>query len=94
MGIIEGFWLQISPYFNLLQERGNYAVSIRNHKALVEALRRRDSEAAAEALHQDITDAAHILQSSTLQNARSPMARARPQWPVTCLKKRRRRNGS
>jgi DNA-binding GntR family transcriptional regulator len=65
MGIIEGLWLQISPYFNLLQERGNYAVSNRHHKALVTALRRRESEAAAEALHQDITDAADILRSST-----------------------------
>lgn len=65
MGIIEGLWLQISPYFNLLQERGNYAVSNRHHTAVVKALRRRDGEAAAEALHQDISDAAVILQSMT-----------------------------
>ena len=65
MGIIEGLWLQISPYFNLLQERGNYAVSNRHHTAVVKALRQRDGEAAAEALHQDISDAAVILQSMT-----------------------------
>jgi DNA-binding GntR family transcriptional regulator len=65
MGIIEGLWLQISPYFNLLQERGNYAVSNQHHKALVKALRRTDVEAAAEALHQDIRNAANLLQSMT-----------------------------
>jgi DNA-binding GntR family transcriptional regulator len=65
LGIIEGLWLQISPYFNLLQERGNYVVSNRHHKALVGALQRRDREAAAEALRQDIRDAADVLQSMT-----------------------------
>ena len=66
MGIIEGLWLQISPYFNLLQERGNFAVSNLHHRALVKALRRRDDAAAAEALRQDIWDAAEILLSMTV----------------------------
>ena len=65
MGIIEGLWLQISPYFNLLQERGNYPVSNRHHRALVAALRQRDGDAAADALRQDIRDAADVLRSMT-----------------------------
>jgi DNA-binding GntR family transcriptional regulator len=65
-GIVEGLWLQISPYFNLLQERGNYAVSNRHHRALVQALHRKDGDAAAAALCHDIGDAATILQSMTL----------------------------
>ena len=65
MGIVEGLWLQISPYFNLLQERGHYAVSNRHHRAIVQALQRRDGDAAATALCRDIQDAADILQSMT-----------------------------
>lgn len=65
LGIIEGLWLQISPYFNLLQERGNYVVSNQHHRALVEALERRDVEQATLALRHDIEDAAAVLRSMT-----------------------------
>ena len=63
MGIIEGLWLQISPYFHLLQERGNYVVSNRHHRKLVGALRRRDRNAAVAALRDDIEGAATVLRS-------------------------------
>ncbi len=63
LGIIEGLWLQISPYFNLLQERGNYVVSNRHHRVLVRALRDRQREDAIAALRSDIRDAAAVLQS-------------------------------
>ncbi len=63
LGIIEGLWLQISPYFHLLQERGNYVVSNRHHRALVQALRARQRDDAIAALRSDIRDAATVLQS-------------------------------
>jgi DNA-binding GntR family transcriptional regulator len=65
LGVIEGLWLQISPYFNLLQERGNYEVSNRHHRKLVNALKRRDRAGAAAALRADIIGAANVLQSIT-----------------------------
>lgn len=65
LGIIEGLWLQISPYFNLLQARGNYAISNRHHRALVQALGQTNAAVAAEALRHDIHDAASILRSMT-----------------------------
>lgn len=63
LGIIESLWLQISPYFNLLQERGNFVVSNRHHRALVDALRDRDAPAAMRALECDIGDASAILET-------------------------------
>lgn len=62
LGIIESLWLQISPYFNLLQERGNFVVSNRHHRALAEALRARSSGDAALAVQADIADAASVLE--------------------------------
>ncbi len=63
LGIIESLWLQISPYFNLLQERGNFVVSNRHHRALVDALGARDPARAVEAVRADIGDAASVLAS-------------------------------
>ncbi|HEX4768369.1 MAG TPA: GntR family transcriptional regulator [Lichenihabitans sp.] len=61
LGIIESLWLQVSPYFNLLQERGNFVVSNRHHRALVDALAARDPARAIEAVRADIGDAASVL---------------------------------
>ena len=63
LGIIESLWLQVSPYFNLLQERGNFVVSNRHHRALVDALGGRDAFRAIEAVRADIGDAASVLES-------------------------------
>jgi DNA-binding GntR family transcriptional regulator len=63
LGIIESLWLQVSPYFNLLHERGNFAVSNGHHRAMVEALRRRDASAASSAVRADIGEAAAVLES-------------------------------
>jgi DNA-binding GntR family transcriptional regulator len=61
LGIIESLWLQISPYFNLLHELGNYVVSNGHHRALVRALRNADPVQASLALRADIGDAAAVL---------------------------------
>lgn len=63
LGIVEGLWLQISPYFHLLQDRGNYVVSNRHHRKLVQALAKRDRVAAVAALRDDIEDASAVLRS-------------------------------
>lgn len=62
LGIIENLWLQISPYFNLLQERGTFVVSNRYHRALVAALTARNGDDAALAIQADIGDAASVLE--------------------------------
>ncbi len=62
-GIIETLWLQVSPYFNLLQERGNFVVSNKHHRILVEALKSGDRAGAISAIQADIGDAAAILES-------------------------------
>jgi DNA-binding GntR family transcriptional regulator len=62
-GIIESLWLQVSPYFNLLQERGNFVISNRHHRAMVDALRARDNKRAMLAVQADISDAARVLET-------------------------------
>lgn len=61
LGIIEGLWLQVSPYFNFLHERGNFAVSNQHHRALVGALRAEAAMDAAAAVQADIREAALVL---------------------------------
>lgn len=61
--IIESLWLQISPYFNLLHESGNYAASSQHHDAVTRALRERDAGAARKAIQADIAEAAEVLQA-------------------------------
>ena len=62
LGIIENLWLQISPYFNLLQERGNFVVSNRHHRSLVAALTARHQADTVSAIQADIADAATALE--------------------------------
>ena len=59
--IIENLWLQISPYFHLLRESGNFRISNHQHEAMFEGVQRRDPEAAATALAADIDGAYHVL---------------------------------
>ena len=54
MSMIEPLWLQISPYFSLLHGSGNYIEANRCHRAMIEALRRRDAEAVRAAVRADI----------------------------------------
>ena len=49
LAIIESLWLQISPYFNLLHDCGNFVVSNRHHRALVGALKAGDAALAERA---------------------------------------------
>lgn len=64
LGLIEILWLQISPYFNLLQAP-NHITSNVHHRSLVDALRARDEDAARAAIVSDIDSAFEIL-STTL----------------------------
>jgi DNA-binding GntR family transcriptional regulator len=61
LGIIEGLWLQVSPYFHLLHWSHNYQTSNAQHRLIVDALRAHDADAAASALEGDITAAAAML---------------------------------
>ena len=61
IGIIESLWLQVSPYFNLLQDGGNFVVSNRHHRKLADALASGDVAAAQSAAQADIREAAFIL---------------------------------
>jgi DNA-binding GntR family transcriptional regulator len=61
LAIIEGLWLQVSPYFNLLYSSGNYRIANRHHAAVATAVRRGDAPGAAAALRADIDDAAAVL---------------------------------
>lgn len=59
--ITEDLWLQISPYFNMLHESGNYSTANAHHAAMFAALRDRDAEAMREAVHADIDGAYEVL---------------------------------
>lgn len=61
VSLIEILWLQISPYFNLLRESGNYVSANMHHRAMVDALTRKDAEAARAAIVADITGSFDVL---------------------------------
>jgi DNA-binding GntR family transcriptional regulator len=59
--IIEGLWLQVSPYFHSLRASGNYVASNRQHEAVTVALRSRDAAAASAAMRADLQGAQQVL---------------------------------
>jgi DNA-binding GntR family transcriptional regulator len=61
LSIIEGLWLQVSPYFHLLHGSGNYALANHEHEQLLVAVRRNDPQAAGRAIRADIEQAAKVL---------------------------------
>ena len=63
MSIIKSLWLQIGSYFDLLKATGNWWTANVEHKALRDALVRKDGDAARRALQADIEGAAATLQS-------------------------------
>ena len=61
LSVIEMLWLQISPYFSLLHESGNYSAANMQHSMIVKALERRDEAAVERAIRADIDAAYHVL---------------------------------
>ena len=61
ISIIENLWLQISPYFHMLHDSGNYSTANAHHQAMFAALRRGDAEAAKAAIRSDIDAAYQVL---------------------------------
>jgi DNA-binding GntR family transcriptional regulator len=61
LSTIESLWLQIGPYFNLLNAADNWGTSNIEHKSIHAALARRDAAAARRALQADIEGAASAL---------------------------------
>ena len=59
--IIEDLWLQISPYFNMLRESGNYSTANAHHETMFTAFRDRDAETMREAVRADIDGAYEVL---------------------------------
>jgi len=59
--IIETLWLQISPYFHLLYDSGNYPVANREHRAMLEALLDGDRERLMAGVCRDIDLAYDVL---------------------------------
>jgi DNA-binding GntR family transcriptional regulator len=62
VSLIEILWLQISPYFNLLRESGNYVSANIHHRAMVDALLRKDEAAARAAIVADIAGSFEVLE--------------------------------
>lgn len=61
VSLIEILWLQISPYFNLLRESGNYVSANMHHRAMLDALTERDEAAARAAIVADISGSFEVL---------------------------------
>jgi len=59
--LIEQLWLRISPFFNLLHGSGNYIEANAHHGAVLQALARRDAEAARAGIQGDISAATDVL---------------------------------
>ena len=61
VSVIETLWLQISPYFNLLHESGNYAAANLQHQEVLTALEARDGGRARAAIQKDVESAYAVL---------------------------------
>jgi DNA-binding GntR family transcriptional regulator len=61
LSIIEGLWLQVSPYFHSLRASGNYVASNLQHEKIVIALKARDAPGASAAMRRDIEGAEQVL---------------------------------
>ena len=61
LSVIEGLWLQISPYFDLLHQVGNWRTANKCHQAMRDALAARDGRAARQAVLDDIEAASIAL---------------------------------
>ena len=59
--IIENLWLQISPYFNMLHDSGNYSTSNRHHREMFTAISDGDVASVQQAIRADIDGAYHVL---------------------------------
>jgi len=59
--LIEQLWLRISPFFNLLHGSGNYIEANAHHGAVLQALARRDADAARAGVQGDIAAATAVL---------------------------------
>lgn len=70
LSIIELLWLQIGPYFNLLNATENWWVSNAEHKTIRDAMIRKDGAAARRALQTDIEAAAAALKSILIEQKR------------------------
>ncbi|WP_245511692.1 MULTISPECIES: FCD domain-containing protein [unclassified Mesorhizobium] len=58
---IENLWLQISPYFNMLHDSGNYSTANQHHQEMFAALCDRDGDAVKAAVRADIDAAFNVL---------------------------------
>ena len=61
LAIIESLWLQVSPYFHLLQASGNFRISNHHHEEMFHAMENGEPERAKHALHSDIPNAYDVL---------------------------------
>ncbi len=59
--IIENLWLQISPYFNMLHDSGNYSTANKHHREMFIAISEGDVELVQKAIRSDIDGAFHVL---------------------------------
>jgi len=59
--IIETLWLQISPYFHLLHDSGNFSMANQRHNEMFSALQQRDADAVRASIRADIEAAYQVL---------------------------------
>jgi DNA-binding GntR family transcriptional regulator len=63
VALIESLWLQIGPYFTLLEGSGNYVSANTSHRIAAAALRKGDADSAKAAIRADIGRAYDLLAS-------------------------------
>jgi DNA-binding GntR family transcriptional regulator len=61
LSIIEGLWLQVSPYFHSLHGSGNYVAANYQHEQLLVAIKNHDRAGASACIRADIQGAAQVL---------------------------------
>ena len=71
LSIIETLWLQVGPYFSLLDQSGNWSLANGHHRDLRDALLRKDVRAARRALQHDIEGGLGVLNNMLMEQQRA-----------------------
>lgn len=61
LSLVRSLWMQVGPLLNHYRTRQGGVLAVEHHRALLEALRKRDTAAARAAISADLHDAARVI---------------------------------
>ncbi len=71
VSLIQTLWMQIGPYFSLLDHSGNWRLANAQHRAICDALTKKDIRSARQALQDDINGGLGVLKDILIEKRKS-----------------------